>query len=234
MTPDEMIDRLLDPLCDTGDGEVANELLSAFWNGYPLENLRRLLVPATIGSAAFIAAELGQKIRPLLKEVAALTADESVRVRMDAIIAISHCTTWEDGWAVAKIVGALGDSHERVRWMASRALRYMDSSPLTAGLKYLHSEDPDSVLGSLNSAFVTIERHRKSAGAALEQLLRHEDPIARRFGAAIAVRPRLFIDPAFVALAASVRDEEILKVVREATELPLPPWADWAAAVDLQ
>lgn len=234
MTPDEMIDRLLDPLCDTGDGEVANELLSAFWNGYPLENLRRLLVPATIGSAAFIAAELGQKIRPLLKEVAALTAHESVRVRMDAIIAISHCATWEDGWAVAKIVAALGDSHERVRWMASSAVRYIESSPLTAGLKYLHSKDPDSVLGSLNRAFVTIERHRKSAGAALEQLLRHDDPIARRFGAAVAVRPRLFIDPAFVALAASVGDEEILKVVREATELPLPPWADWAAAVDLQ
>jgi hypothetical protein len=224
MTPDEMIDRLLDPSCDTGDGVLANELLSAFWNGYPIENLRRLFVPEAIGSAAFIASELYQKIRPLLKEVVGLLAYETARVRADAIIAISHCATWEDGWAVAKIVGALGDAHHGVRARASDALRTMDGAPLRAGLKHLHSEGPNSVLGRFDRAFATIERHPNAAAEALEQLLRLDDPVARRFGAAMAVRPRLFIDPAFVLLAMSVGDQEITAFVREAIERPLPPW----------
>lgn len=49
----------------------------------------------------------------------------------------------------------------------------------------------------------------------------HEERVARRFSAAMAVRPRLFIDPAFVAIAATTKDAELLKLVREATDAPL-------------
>ena len=59
MTPDEMIEQLLDPSSDTDDGVIANDLLAAFWRDYPIENLRRLFVPATICAAAFLASELG-------------------------------------------------------------------------------------------------------------------------------------------------------------------------------
>lgn len=231
MTPDEMIEKLLDPSSDSDDGVTANDLLGHFWNGYPIENLRRLLVPAGIGAAAFLASELGQKVRPLLPEVADLLEHESAGIRFDAIGALSQCTTWEDGWAVAKIVRALGDPHDGVRWVACKALRYMESSQLLAGLDYLHSHEPASIFATFRNAFLAIERRPKKATATFEKLLGSDEPIARRFGAAMVVRPRLFIDPSFVALAASVEDAEVAKLVGDATAAPLPPWAEWEAPI---
>lgn len=104
MTPDEMVEWLLHPSSDEDGGVVANELLAAFCRDYPIENLRRLLVPATTGYAAFLASELGQKVRPLRREVAELQEDGTPRVRGDAIEAISLCTT---------LGRRLGDSQDR-------------------------------------------------------------------------------------------------------------------------
>jgi len=59
----------------------------------------------------------------------------------------------------------------------------------------------------------------------LGEIADSRDPVARLFGAAMAVRPRLFIDPAFVAIAATIKDAEVLKLVRDATDAALPPWA---------
>ena len=226
MTPDEMIERLLDPSSDVEGGVIANELPAAFWHDYPIENLRRLFVPAAIGYAAFLASELGRKVRPLLREVTELLEDGTPLVRGDAIEAISQCATWEDGWAIAKIVKALGDPHEGVRWTTCNALRYMESSQVLAGLEYLHANEPTSIVASFKNLFLALRRP-ESAIATLEKLLTHKDPVARRFGAAMAVRPRLFIDPALVATTAITKDVEVLKLVREATERPLPPWAVW-------
>ncbi len=230
MTPDEMIERLLAPSSDADDGVIANDLLRAFWRGYPIDNLRRLFVPATIGTAAFLASELGQKVRPLLREVTELLEDGTPRVRGDAISAISRCTTWEDGWAIAKVVRALSDPHKGVRWMACKALRYMESSQVLAGLDYLHSNEPASIIASFKNAFLALERRPARATATLKKLLTHEDPVVRRFGAVMAVRPRLFIDPALVAVTAATKDAEVLELVREATGAPLPPWAVWTGA----
>jgi HEAT repeat protein len=229
MTPDEMIEKLLDPSSDSDDGATANDLLGHFWNGYPIENLRRLLVPAGMGAAAFLASELGQKVRPLLPEVAELLQHESSSVRFDAIDALAECTTWEDGWAVAMIVRALGDPHEGVRWKVCRALRSMESSKLHAGLDYLHAQEPESVFASFRNAFLAIEQYPKRATAAFHKLLNSEEPVARRFGAAMVVRPRLFIDPAFVELAAGVEDAEVAKFIGDAIEAPSPHWVAWEA-----
>jgi HEAT repeat protein len=231
MTPNDMIECLLDSRSDARDG-VANELLAEFSRGYPIQNLRRLFVPSAIGSAAFIVSELGQKARPLIKEIVELLNDKTPRVRGDAISALSQCATWDDGWAVAKIIMGLGDGHDGVRWMASRALRYMDSDQLLAGLEHLYAEQPNSVYADFKNAFLALERRPKTATATLKRLLGHEDIIARRFGAAMAARPRLCMDRAFIALAEAARDPEVVEIVREAAEAPLPPWAIWVDTRD--
>lgn len=77
------------------------------------------------------------------------------------------------------------------------------------------------------NAFLTIKQRPKSAAASLQKLLKGGDPISRRFGAAMVVRPRLFIDPAFVDLAAAIEDAEVVTLLGNAIERPLPPWADW-------
>lgn len=227
MTPDEMVDKLLDPFSDTTDGVVVNNLLDEFWRGYPIENLRRLFVPATIGNAAFLVSELGQRVRPLIREVADLLEDETPRVRGDAVSALARCATWEDGWAVAKVIKAIDDPNDGVRSTACKALRYMESSQMRAGLEYLHLHEPTSVFATFRNAFLAIETPPRKAVPTLEKLLHSDDPVARRFGAAMIVRPRLYIDPAFVALSASVEDAEVTKLVEDATKAPLPPWTKW-------
>ncbi|MBC7767171.1 MAG: hypothetical protein H7124_00100 [Phycisphaerales bacterium] len=227
MTPDEMIDALLRNGPEAADGKIANDLLSEFWRGYPIENLRRLFVPPARGDAAFLVSELGEKARPLISEIAELVSDERPRIRGDAIRALSMCTTWEDGWAVGKIVMALGDPHDGVRRTATDALRYMESETLQAGFEYLHENLPNSAYARFKSAFLMLERRPEQAAVTLQRLLTADDAITRSFGAAMAVRPRRFIDAPFVALAEASSDPEIRKIAREAKEHSLPPWAIW-------
>lgn len=225
MTPDEMVERLLDPSASEDDGRLVNDLLSEFWRGYPIENLRKLFAQQSMCDAAFLVSELGQKARPLLTEIVTLLTSDIARIRGDAIYALSQCTTWEDGWAVARVVEGLGDPHEGVRWTVGNALRYMGSSTLQAGLKYLRDQRPASHFATFENAFLTIERRPAKAESALQQLLDHDDPVVRRFGAAMCLRPRLVIDPARTALCEAAADPEIAEIARSAT--PMPFWADW-------
>lgn len=227
MTPDEMIEALLRDGPEAADGKIANDLLSEFWRGYPIENLRRLFVSSARGDAAFLVSELGEKARPLIREIAELVDDERPRIRGDAISALSMCTTWEDGWAVSKIVMALDDPHDGVRRTATNALRYMESSTLQAGFEYLHEKMPNSAYARFKNAFMMLERRPERAAATLQRLLAANDRITRSFGAAMAVRPRLFIDAAFVALAEASSDLEVRKTALEAREHALPPWSIW-------
>jgi len=219
-----MIERLLDPRADTDDGRLVNDLLSEFGRGFAIENLRRLSTPHTEGDLAFLVSELGKKARPVLDEIVDLLQSASPRVRGDAIGALSQCTTWEDGPEVAKIVEGLGDPHPGVRWTAGNALRYMGSQTLEAGLEYLRQESGEAI-ASFRSWFLAIERRPETAEGVLRRLLNHDDPVARRFGAAMCLRPRLVIDPKRVALAEAASDPEIVDGVRSAT--PMPFWAVW-------
>ena len=96
-----------------------------------------------------------------------------------------------------------------------------------AGLKYLHENEPNTIFGTLRYIFSTLEHRSETASATLEEMLTHEDQIARRFGAAMAVRPHLFIDPAFVAITAVTADPEVKEIVRHAIKMPLPPGTIW-------
>jgi len=227
MTPDEMIARLQDPLVDTSDGKIANDLLDAFYDGYPIENLKVLMIPSAMGHASFIASELGRMVRPLLKEIVGMVSHDRPRVRGDAIDALSQCTTWEDGWAIAEIIKALGDPHAGVLQTAFDALRSIESSKVHAGLEHLAITCPDDILANLQHDFLAIERRMPWAAATLERLMHHEDMVLRNFGAAMVVRPQLCIDPARVALAEDSPHTGISDLISGALGMPLPPGTIW-------
>ncbi len=234
MTPNEMIETLLRDGPEAADGKIANDLLSEFWRGYPIENLRRLFAPAARGAAAFLVSELGEKARPLIGEIVGLVDADNPRIRGDAILALSMCTTWEDGWAVGKVITALDDPHDGVRRTTVDALRYMESRTLEAGFRYLQDERPNSAYARFKSDFLILERRPSEAAATLKRLLTADDTTTRLFGAAMAVRPRKFIDVAFVALGEASSDPEIRKTVRDAKEHSLPPWVIWTDSGLLQ
>lgn len=231
MTPDEMIDSLIAADSDAErDARIATDLLSEFGRGYPIENLRRLFVPNALGAASFLASELGQKARPFVSEIVSLLNSETSRIRGDAIYALSFCTTWEDGWAVANIVMGLDDPHSGVRWMASNAIRYMEASQLLAALTFLKTVKPNTPYAGFKDAFLAIQRRPDKAVRALNSLLLSEAAVARRFGAALAARPWLSIDSALVAVAEASADPEVVKIIRDAAEAPLPFWVPWPRA----
>jgi len=146
-------------------------------------------------------------------------------VRGDVIDALARCVTWADARLASLIVRGLDDPHEFVRWTAGNALRFVESQSIEAGLRYLKETDPESVYAGFRNAFLVIERRPERADATLRRLLCDADPVARRFGAAMCLRPRLVIDAERVALAEASSDPEILALLKKAT--PLPFWATW-------
>jgi hypothetical protein len=177
-------------------------------------------------AAAFMVAELYEKARPFIREIATLLESPTARVRGDAIQALSYCATWEDGWAVALVVAGLADPSEGVRYMATKAIRYMDARELRSGLKHLRETQPESIYAKFEPLFLCI--HRRRGGPDKERLqryLNHKDPVARRFAVAIAGRPRLFIDPNLISLARQSADDEIKALANKAIESPTPFYA---------
>ena len=106
----------------TDDGVASNALLREFHRGYPVVNLRRLLVSGRdipIGAGAFISAELGESAKEVLDDVAALASHPSPRVRGDVIGAITRAQRVATPSAIAVAVQGIIDEHEGVRWKAA-------------------------------------------------------------------------------------------------------------------
>ena len=57
------------------------------------------------------------------------------------------------------------------------------------------------------------------------RLVRHENPVARRLGVALAARPRLVIDETLLASAAESFDPEVQERAKEFARRVLPPRA---------
>lgn len=124
----------------TDDGVASNALLREFHRGYPVVNLRRLLVSGRdipVGAGAFISAELGESAKEVLDDVAALASHPSPRVRGDVIGAITRAQRVATPSAIALAVQGIIDEHEGVRWKALRFLSTSERSILSGCLTHL-------------------------------------------------------------------------------------------------
>lgn len=215
MTPDEMIVKLIDPDFEDDSG-LANQLLSQVYRGYPVENLKRLLTtPGGVGAFGFIVYELGQKARPLLREIAALLDNERVSARWEAIEALRACVTWQDAAEIAALISKIDDENSAVRLQAMSAIARLSYDNVRAGLDFMKSANPDGVFARLRNAFVAIELRREPER--LARLLADADPVVRRFGAVLAMRPKL-PDPKLAVVAVASHDPEVMEFVKSATE----------------
>ena len=85
--------------------EFSEELCSAFWNGFPNENLRPMLVsnnPEILSLAAYLIYELGAKVRCLLDDIIPLLGNEDPQIRASAVIALGECATKFDTIALGR------------------------------------------------------------------------------------------------------------------------------------
>jgi hypothetical protein len=133
---DELLQRVL-----SGDEETAaNELLEAFFRGYPVERLN-LLLRSDNGSAvragAWIASELGAKAAALLPQIASVLEHESRYVRFFAIDAVLAIATEADGSAVASAIERIHDDDQAVRWKALQLLAKASNEQLVSAVPFL-------------------------------------------------------------------------------------------------
>lgn len=205
MLGDELIEAIL-----AGEEGRGNELLSEFHRGYPIENVRRLLVsdvPEAVKAGTWVLSELGRSATPFLGDIALLLDHPLRYVRFFAADAVLTAAGPEHGEVIAKAINLLGDVDEAVRWKGLRFLTTATREQLAAARPHLNLRVRTDVFEWLIDA----------RSAELEQLLTHlesGDSLSRSL--AVAATARLCrAGFALLKHAASSSDGEIAKFAQE-------------------
>ncbi|MGL4491078.1 MAG: hypothetical protein ACRCU5_16685 [Rhizobiaceae bacterium] len=209
MSPDEMIRA---ELSSNGEAGFSQELYSAFRSGYPIENLRPLLtstVPRIVSLGSYLVYELGGRAIELVHEIEVLLDNENPQVRSDAMIALEDCAVKiENAPVLGKIMLLLDDPDGFVQGQAMAFTSRCRYWQLQFGLAEAKKMRPDSVFAKL---------HKLSYSDLDQQLIKtlmdHPDPVARRFGVGLALRPRRVIDFGLVEIAQEWDDFEARKLI---------------------
>lgn len=210
-----------------GDSELTFALQSEFHKGFPLENLRPLLVSSnarTQAAALFIAVEIGSrlsfKLNCVVAEIADLLDSEVSRIRFDAIQTLRGCTTPADGAILGRVMVRLDDEHAGVRWSVVQFICFAQRWQLRLAVENAAVLRPDSAFQTLVNAYGHYFMPRSED---LPRLLEHPDAVLRRFAAAVAIRPREVIIERFVVMAEQSHDEEVRKIAADCRQGFLRP-----------
>ncbi len=227
MTPKKMISLLLS---DGYEGKCySKELYGAFLNGFPLENLRRLLLCdnyEAVTTGAYLVYELGWLVHPLVREIEGLLDHEDSQVRFDAIYALGECTTPSDGNALGRVLLLLDDPTPFVQRGVIMFIRSSDYWQLSIAVRVAAKMRPGTAFATVIAT--SIRGGRIFDSAKLKVLVSHKDPVVRRFAAGMATRPRLIVDEDFLDIAAACNDEEGIHAIDWARQKALPTYATQA------
>lgn len=206
-TGDDLMARILArPADDQVLGQAANDLLNELFGGYPVENLRALLHSGdddAVQTGAWLLSELGEQAAPLLEEVPALLAHPRLQVRFFAVEFVLLAADERHAGIIAQALALSRASDSAIRWKVLHFLAMASTEQLMAGLSRL--DDPE--VGRLTAGLVASDTEDPDPGEIVAGM-EGDDPVARLFAAAIAVR-MAEDDPALLFHAARVRDEEI-------------------------
>jgi hypothetical protein len=107
---------------DLGDKtDLGIELEKECWRGYPIDRISALLQSdreSAVKSGAYIASELAENSRPLLKDLEPLINYPNTWVRSDAINAVNLAATVDDGEIVARVIECIVDNERSTRFSA--------------------------------------------------------------------------------------------------------------------
>ncbi len=213
--------------------DFSQELVSAFRNSFPIENLRPLLVsddPAILSLGSYIIYELGPKARCLIDDIVPHLGNSDPQIRGTAIIVLKECATKFDAFALGKVIKLLDDPDPFVQRIAMFFVQSCERAMLDVGVLKTAEMYPGTIFEELpNYLGKTIFRLRRARPVSVEilrELLSDESPVANRFGVGLATRPRLVVDESFIALAAQVDDKECRNVLKWSRERPCLPYAE--------
>lgn len=204
-------DDLLTQVLDGSDNITAHALLSKFFSGYPVENLRQLLHSESEHSVrigVWIASELGARAEPLIDDLVMLLTHPVRYVRFFALDSILGASTIQHGNAVAAAIHTIRDPDEAVRWKALNFLTRASEAQLSAGLALLSTGSEASLTSWLLAC------SRSPEASAIRERLQDSDSIVRLFAAAAAAR-MVSHDPSVLKYAAESKDVEVRKFAEE-------------------
>jgi hypothetical protein len=192
------------------DGTLANELLREFHRGFPVEHLLPLLLsdnPKVVGTASFIADELGSRAAPLLSTMAKLLNYPDRLVRADAIGSMLTCTTGQNRREIATVVSMLDDSDWPIRWKVMEFLSLASPDQVRAALEQFESSEPasDHVHG--------LRWLVSKGGSNPDEIiawLRSSHSIHRKYGVVAAAKMASIINKPLV-VASSIEDDDVMR-----------------------
>jgi hypothetical protein len=172
------------------EGTTANILLSEFFRGRPLGELREALRhenPRVVQHAMWITAELGVRGAELLTSVTPLLEYPVPKVRFFALESVLVCATEAHGDVLAQALSLVDDESETVRYMAFDLWARATIQQLAAGLNYIHSR-PESVPTAVATSLSWMLSPGASEVSLLDALVRGEDALSQRLGAIASAR----------------------------------------------
>ena len=143
--------RLIEQLVSNPDSAesdgLAYELLTEYQRGSPIESLRILLSSPDdrlVGEGTWIASELPEEGKPLLRDVRSLLVHRSKKVRFWAIDCVLLWAGPSDGYELASATALMDDAERAVRWQAMGFLSMASREQLQAALTHFKGTDPKS------------------------------------------------------------------------------------------
>jgi len=205
---EQLIRKLISNPDSGNDGVLGNDLLREFHRGYPLENLRELLLSAddqVVKTGVFIASELGAKATPLLGYVVTLLTHPLKVVRFDAIDSVLTCTTGINEREIAAVISMYDDAEGAVRWKVLDYLSRLSEAQLQGALRHFEKTAPDS------DHVACIRWLTGDCGRNPNEILsflRSEKALPRKYGVVGATRLAV-LNREPLEFAASVQDEDV-------------------------
>jgi hypothetical protein len=203
-----LMQQILSDPCYSRDGRLAVDLLAEFHRGYPLGNLKPLLLnhsAEAVKVGAWIASELGEMGKPLLNETSPLLQHPDSKVRFFVIDCILLWADPSKGHELASVVNLIDDPESRVRWKVMEFLSRATREQLAAALSYVEMKNPKSK--NIRGLRLLLGSGAQNPNEAMTAL--HDgDDLMRKYGAVLARRVvEINKDP--LLYAASIDDADI-------------------------
>jgi hypothetical protein len=208
------------------------DLYSAFYKGFPIENLRPLLVSDDLdvsGSGALLANELGDRMGPLIDEVLALAEHTHTQARSDALYALQACARPCNVNALGRLVLALDDPGPFVHRAAMQFIIMARYRCVKIGAEEAKRQRPTSPFQAIWSLIQESGNLKWSPEQItkdeIAEFIHHPAPVVRRFGVGLAARPKLVVDVELLDIARGCEDSEGVGMVDYILRSPLPSGA---------
>jgi len=220
MSPEEMMTLVL----SGSEQDFSQELWKAFLNGFPMDNLQKLLrseEAEVLNLGVYLVYELGARARCLIDDIVPILNNDDAQNRGSVIIALQECVTKFDEVVLGKLVEGLADYDPFVQRMAMGFVQSCDRGLLDIGVHKAANDNPNSVFSEFPECLVKrifrMYRVMPISKEVLVKLASHENPIANRFGAGLAARPRMIVDEGFLDLI-NPDDEECRSLAASARQ----------------